>query len=43
MITVNLGEEEYDIGKKKITRDIFQSKDKTLNAEQFIDNWKRTK
>ena len=40
---MNLGEEEYDIGKKQITRDIFQSKDKTQNAEQFIENWQKTK
>ena len=42
-ISVNLGEEEYDIGKKQITQDIFQSKDKAKNAQQFIDNWQRTK
>ena len=28
-ITVNLGNEEYDVGKNEITRDIFESKDKT--------------
>ena len=37
-ITVNLGSEEYDKGKEKITQDIFEGKDKTQNAELFIEN-----
>ena len=37
-ITVNLGSEEYDKGKEKITNDIFQGKDKLQNTELFIEN-----
>jgi len=37
-ITVNLGCEEYDKGKNKITQDIFEGRDKTQNAELFIEN-----
>ena len=35
---VNLGDEEYDVGKIQITKDIFDAKSKTKNAELFIDN-----
>ena len=42
-ITVNLGNEEYDHGKSKITPDIFDGKDKAQNAELFIDNLQKAK
>ena len=42
-ITVNLGNEEYDKGKMDITNEIFEGKDKTQNAELFIDNLQKTK
>ena len=42
-LTVNLGEEEYDKGKIQITNDIFEGKDKTQNAELFIDNLQKAK
>ena len=42
-ITVNLGLEEYDKGKNKITHEIFEGRDKTQNAELFIENLHKTK
>ena len=42
-ITVNLGLEEYDKGKNKITHEIFEGRDKTQNAELFIENLQKTK
>ena len=42
-VVVNLGSEEYARGVKKITSNIFESKDKTRNAETFINNLNRTK
>ena len=42
-ITVNLGNEEYNHGKMDITNEIFEGKDKTENAELFIDNLQKTK
>ena len=42
-ITVNLGNEEYNQGKAKITPDIFDGSSKTQNAEVFIENLQNTK
>lgn len=42
-ITVNLGNEEYNVGKTKITADIFDGNNKTQNAEVFIENLNKTK
>ena len=42
-VEANLGKDEYTYGVKKITPEIFESKDKTRNAETFINNYKRTK
>ena len=42
-ITVNLGNEEYNHGKSKITPDIFDGNDKTKNAQVFIENLNKTK
>ena len=43
LLTVNLGHEEYDKGKHKITKDIFEGNDKTQNAELFLENLNKTK
>ena len=40
---MNLGHEEYSKGKHKITKDIFEGKDKTQNAELFLENLTKTK
>lgn len=40
---MNLGNEEYNQGKAKITPDIFDGSSKTQNAEVFIENLKNTK
>ena len=42
-ITVNIGEADYDFGKKQITKDIFDGRDKTENAEMFIENLIKTR
>lgn len=42
-VVVNLGSEEYDKGKEKITNEIFQGKDKLQNTELFIENLQKTK
>ena len=42
-VTVNIGLEEYDKGKQTVTEDLFEGKDKTQNAELFIENLQKTK
>lgn len=42
-ITINVGSEEYDKGKEKITNDIFRGKNKLQNTELFIENLQKTK
>mmetsp|Transcript_8940 Transcript_8940/g.13706 ORF Transcript_8940/g.13706 Transcript_8940/m.13706 type:complete len:122 (+) Transcript_8940:230-595(+) len=42
-IIINLGREEFDEGAEHVTRDIFDGKNKTKNAEIFIDNLIKTK
>lgn len=42
-LTVNIGDAEYDKGKLQITKDIFEGKDKTENAQLFIENLERSK
>ena len=37
-ITVNLGNEEFDVGQTKIQPDLFDGNNKTQNAELFIEN-----
>ena len=37
-ITVNLGNEEFDIGQNKIQADLFDGNNKTQNAQLFIEN-----
>ena len=38
-----MGNEEYNVGKTKITPDIFDGNNKTQNAEVFIENLNKTK
>ena len=42
-ITVNLGSEEYNKGKQKITSDFFEGANKFKNAELFIENLQKAK
>ena len=42
-VTVNLGDEEYNFGKNKITPDIFDGQNKKENAQVFFDNYEKTK
>ena len=42
-VLANLGNQEYNHGKAQITFDIFDGKDKTQNAEVFIENLENTK
>ena len=42
-ITVNIGDADYDNGKVKITKDIFDGRDKAENAEMFIENLIKTR
>lgn len=42
-ITVNIGDADYDYGKNQITKEIFDGRDKTENAEMFIENLIKTR
>ena len=43
-VTVNLGDKAFDVGKSKVTADLFEpGKDKIENCKTFIENLEKTR